>query len=109
MYVKRDLTGAVVAVSRDAEAGFDHLSDDHPELRAFLKALQAEVPNNLQESDLEMARVMEDLIYLLVERGTILFTDLPQPAQAKLLARREMREKVRGVDLLGDEDEGLGL
>jgi hypothetical protein len=35
--------------------------------------------------------VLEDLIDVLITRGVIQFTDLPEPAQAKLLERRETR------------------
>lgn len=110
MYIKRNADGAIVAVSKVAEPGIqEHLADDSAELQAFLQSLRSDTQLSLEESDQEMARVMEDLVYLLIEREIIRFTDLPQPAQAKMMARREMRDKVRGVDLLGDEDEGVGL
>lgn len=47
--------------------------------------------NPLSETDASLARVTEDLIHLLVDRGVIRFTDLPLAAQAKLLERHETR------------------
>ncbi len=65
--------------------------------------------NPLSESDADLARVTEDLVNLLVQKGVILFTDLPPAAQAKLLARQQTRVNLaNSLKLLGDEhDEGL--
>lgn len=74
--------------------------------------LPADAPNpaeELIESDASMVRVLEDLIDVLIQRGVIQFTDLPVPAQAKLLQRRENRAHLADrLDLLGDDgDNGL--
>jgi len=45
----------------------------------------------LSRSDTSLVRVLEDLIDVLINRGVIQFTDLPEAAQAKLLERREAR------------------
>jgi hypothetical protein len=52
-------------------------------------------------------RVLEDVIDLLVEKGVFRFTDLPAPAQEKLLSRRSLRSSLRGLNLLGEEGDGL--
>ncbi|MCO5356943.1 hypothetical protein [Acidovorax kalamii] len=63
-------------------------------------------PNPLSETDASLARVTEDLINLLVERGVIRFTDLPQAAQDKLLARQQTRSHLaNSLRLLSDEGE----
>ena len=56
-----------------------------------------------------MARVLEDLIDVLITRGHIQFTDLPDAAQAKLLERRQTRANLtHRLNLLPDEkDSGL--
>ena len=106
MYVKRNETGEIVAVSVSSIGEMlDELPDDSPELQMFLKgALNTDV-NSLEQSDQAMARVLEDVINLLVDQGTIRFTDLPQAAQLKLLSRREMRGQRQGMDLLDDEED----
>jgi hypothetical protein len=59
----------------------------------------------LDESDLAMARVLEDLVGVLVDKGVLRFTDLPEAAQKKLLARRGARTDVNGHSpLIGGED-----
>lgn len=47
--------------------------------------------NPLSQTDADLARVLEDLIDVLITRGVIQFTDLPEAAQVKLLERRETR------------------
>jgi len=59
----------------------------------------------LDESDLEMARITEDLIDLLIGRNIINFTDFPGMAQAKLITRRALRSNMSALtNLVGDEE-----
>ena len=60
----------------------------------------------LAQSDAELARVTEDLISVLVKKGTILFTDLPEAVQAKLLDREALRSKLElnKVSFLSDDE-----
>lgn len=52
---------------------------------------QPDKVNALSQSDTSLVRVLEDLIDVLINRGVIQFTDLPEAAQTKLLERRETR------------------
>ena len=65
--------------------------------------------NPLSESDTGLARVLEDLIDVLITRGHIQFTDLPQAAHVKLLERRQTRANLaHRLDLLpGERDSDL--
>ena len=63
----------------------------------------------LNQSDAALARVLEDLIDVLINRGVVQFTDLPDAAQAKLLERRQTRASMGNrLDLL-PEDGDTGL
>lgn len=63
-------------------------------------------PNSLSKTDIGLARVLEDLIEVLITRGHIQFTDLPEAAQAKLLERRQTRVNLsHRLDLLPDDGE----
>ena len=66
-------------------------------------------PHSLSETDTSLVRVLEDLIDVLITRGVIQFTDLPEAAQAKLTERRQTRASLgKRLDLLPDEgDRGL--
>ncbi len=63
----------------------------------------------LSQSDTGLARVLEDVIDVLINRGVIQFTDLPDQAQLKLLERRQTRASLANrLQLLPDEgDNGL--
>jgi hypothetical protein len=62
------------------------------------------VQQRLEQSDLQMARVMEDVINLLIDKSVIRFTDLPVAAQQKLLSRREVRDQVHDNFVWSDDD-----
>lgn len=105
MYIKRNVDGELIAISREASAGFaETLDDDAPELLAFLQRAKSAQQIALEQTDQTMARVLEDVVNLLVEQGVIRFTDLPDAAQHKLLNRRELRGKRQGIELLDDGD-----
>lgn len=51
----------------------------------------------LRESDRDVLRVMEDVISLLIERGVIDYTELPQAARDKLDIRALIRADLEGL------------
>ncbi len=65
------------------------------------------VQQELTESDASLARITEDLIDILIQRGVIQFTDFPAAAQAKLLQRRQTRVNLSKRLKLLDEGDGL--
>lgn len=71
------------------------------------EALTQDAEALLSQSDSAIARVLEDLVDVLITRGVIQFTDLPDAAQDKLLSRRQTRARLKdSLDLLPDEGEG---
>ena len=70
--------------------------------------IQPDKATALSQTDTSLVRVLEDLIDVLITRGVIQFTDLPEAAQAKLLERRETRASLNNrLQLLpmdGDND-----
>jgi len=62
----------------------------------------------METSDLELIRVLEDLIELLCDKHIISFTELPQTAQQKLTMRKKMRKHMGGLTgLIGEDEEGI--
>ncbi|MEW8057025.1 MAG: hypothetical protein AB2796_17055, partial [Candidatus Thiodiazotropha sp.] len=62
----------------------------------------------LSETDAGMIRIVEDLIALLIQKNLIMFTDLPNAAQQKILMRNQIRSVFQSGDpLLVDDDELL--
>lgn len=106
MYIKRSEAGVISAMSVSATQDTqEFIADDSAELQAYVQSLKPAQVTSLEQSDQAMARVLEDVVNLLVDQGTIRFTDLPQAAQAKLLSRRELRGQRQGMNLLDDGDD----
>ncbi len=107
-YVKRDGDGRIAAVYQTAAEGAEEqITADDEELREFLIGGEQETAakREFMESDLGLARVLEDLIDLLIEKGVFMFTDLPPAAQQKLLGRRGLRREFSYVETLFSPDE----
>ena len=107
-YVGRDAAGQISVVSdRLTDAAFDQVPPNDPELQAFLQdAGNDQARERLSESDLEMVRVIEDLVDVLIGKNVFNFTDLPRVAQKKLLDRRQLRRNLSVLtNLVGDADD----
>lgn len=111
-YVQRDDAGKIVAISiLETESAHEWLEEGSPELVDLLLSMASgmEVRGNsaaraLSESDQALVRVVEDVVDLLIEKNLLLFTDLPVPAQEKLLARRSLRKALNPLTLMKDDD-----
>lgn len=110
MYIKRDAVGKIIAIGKvQDESTSEFMDDEDPELQIFMRSLKTYQQQALAQTDKTMARVVEDVVNLLVEKNLIRFTDLPNAAQIKLLARRELRGRKLSVDLLDDGNDDLKL
>ncbi|TVP93355.1 MAG: tryptophan synthase subunit beta like protein [Pseudomonadaceae bacterium] len=106
MFIKRNPAGQIVSISQvhdDQHAEAVSLPND--EVDTFLQDSKSQGQAALQASDYELIRVLEDLIDLLSESGTIRFTDLPIEAQRKLLERKSIRKGSSRLKLLDDEND----
>jgi hypothetical protein len=101
-YVRRDGSGRIVAMSVAPLEGFEPVLADDAGLAEFELRADGALAR-LRESDMEVVRVLDDLIALLIEKNAIRFTDLPEPAQRKLMERRGLRERGAHLGLLGDD------
>lgn len=103
-FVKRDESGRIDAVSINESADFDEFVDaESAELEVFFENARPSA-DSLRESDSDLVRVLEDLIEMLTAKGVIMFTELPESAQQKILFRKRLRkDRTNALDLLGDE------
>jgi hypothetical protein len=106
-YVQRDAQGQLIRVEATAYAeATETLPADHHEIQAWYANEVVETSlKQLKQSDLEMIRVLDDLIQVLTSKGVIRVTDLPPAAQAKLMDRTQAREALGGLSQLIDDDE----
>ena len=106
MFVKRNASGDIVAISKMADGEIcEYLPDRARELEGFIQSDKDHHQQLLVQSDLDMARVLEDVVNLLIERHIIRFTDLPEAAQSKLLSRRHLRNRNKEIDLLDESED----
>ena len=109
-YVQRDQYNALVRVEAQAfSEATETLPADHHEIQAWFADDQIENSlKQLKSSDLEMIRVLDDLIHVLTSKGVIRITDLPPAAQAKFLERTQARAALGGLsELINDDETGL--
>ncbi len=95
-YVFKNAQGTVVAASTSENLGegWIFVKDNSREYLEFLEnSLAKNAP--FRESDIQLARVLEDLITILIERNIIRFTDFPQAAQKRLNDRQSMRKQTQ--------------
>jgi len=108
-FVHRDAEGTILAIYEEYMEGTEEVEPNDPALIDFVQRNlpQAETMLNDEwlQSDLALARVLEDLIEVLMEKKLILFTDFPEGAQQKLRERRGLRKELSYVEGLFGEDE----
>ena len=98
-YVRRNLSGLIDSLHRHPRSGDEFLADDHPEVQAFVgnaggPAQEGHTGNReFDRLDADFVRVLEDVIDTLIVKNILNITDLPEQAQAKLLARKSFRER----------------
>jgi hypothetical protein len=93
-YVRRNTaSGLIESLHRsDVGAGDEYLADDHPEVQAFV-GNAGDDRHKFDRLDADFVRVLEDVIDTLIVKHVLNLTDLPEQAQAKLLARKSFRER----------------
>ena len=107
LYVKRDEWGNLQRVESAAFEGMDgELAADDQAAQEWLTQQNAEQSLiQLKQSDLDMIRVLDDLITVLISKGVVRITDLPEAAQGKLVGRSKARDALGGLHRLINDDE----
>jgi len=112
-FVKRDKRGGVLALYRERSSeAQEYLPTEHPDVQQFAREPGAPSPQGRGEmsgTDLDMIRVYEDLIDILVSKRVVVLTDFPPAAQAKLVRRKRLRTSFSAITevLLPDDEGGL--
>jgi hypothetical protein len=106
-YVCRNEFGLIESLHRGSVQHSEFLADDHAEVQAFVGSLAPEA-QRFDRLDADFVRVIEDLIDTLISKNIVNITDLPEQAQAKLLARKSFRERVSQSSLHLFNSSGFG-
>ncbi|AYF87563.1 tryptophan synthase subunit beta [Pseudomonas sp. JS3066] len=106
VFVQRDEKGRVLRVEHEP---FDNMTQsmpaNDPEVQSWFasRSLHDHLLS-LQHSDLELVRVVEDLVQVLVTRGVMSYIDLPEAARRKLQQRAYARSQVVDLGALVPDD-----
>lgn len=104
-HATRNADGSLLALSRQPLPNGEFLDEHDPEVQQFLRSTPVEP--ELNASDVEFVRVIEDLIDTLIHKNVIRHTDLPVAVQKKLMLRKGLRNRMQGsLDLL-ENDQGV--
>ena len=111
-FITRNDQNKIIRIAHEAHCDHqERLAANHPDILQFLNEAQTHpsVIAKLQGSDTTLIRVLEDLVNLLVKKNLIQFTELPEAAQHKLMARKEFRSRLQqdtttSSTLLQDDD-----
>ena len=107
-FIRRDASGKIEAVGlvRTEDLG-EEIPLENADLQRFLaeNVIEAIGMKEWVASDLAFVRVVEDLLDVLIEKGTFRITDLPDAAQTKIMNRRGLRKHLAYVEsLFGGEE-----
>ena len=123
-YIQRDQHGEIVALTLEPSGSGEFFDASDMRVQSFLannlatasnpslnpaKPAEPEITRSLQQADLDMIRVIEDLIDLLEAKNILMFSELPIPVQNKLLKKRGHRQRLKGFagGLLAEVDDIL--
>jgi len=115
-YVARDEQGQIIDVKeQETESAYEQLPLDHPDLVSYLNtasgaaAQPEEIRAELEASDLEFVRVIEDVIAVLIDKRVFMLTDLPAAAQEKLARRYHLRSALSDLGGIISDHEDIML
>lgn len=105
-YIERDGKGEIIAIRKDAKGPGMEKKKLDDEIMNFLSSKEEVGKNLLNElaaTDLQIIRILEDLVDLLVKKNVIMFTELPEMAQLHLQRRQKMRKLIENESFIVDD------
>lgn len=111
-YVTRDTAGVIIALSQAPnDQATEWLDVNDQEVIAYMQRHSAhqhqQAKQALSTSDLEMIRVIEDVIDLLIAKQVLIYTELPDAVQQKLGTRKSLRQTLNELSNLIKDDPGI--
>lgn len=107
LYVERGEDGSIKGLySNPQPNATERKNSIDQDILDFLEknASQESWQTMLALSDLGFIRLLEDLVDLLIRKNVIIFTELPEKAQEKIMGRKKIREKYASQNNLVVDD-----
>lgn len=97
-YVTRNTAGEIHSVTYEADSdNHEYIDSKDGEFMSFLERTTSKEDaalHALYQSDRDIARITEDLIHLMIQKNLIVFTELPEAVQRKVLEREKLRSRL---------------
>jgi len=107
IYIERNEDNQINNIYFAPAPGLEEISLHDPKLKDFIET----APNSeeiiqkvLHQLDLDMVRVIEDVIDILIDKNIMLFTDLPEAVQNKILFKKRIRNLSNNNSIIEDEE-----
>ncbi|MDX1351840.1 MAG: hypothetical protein R3254_02440 [Thiomicrorhabdus sp.] len=107
LYIEKNSAGEIENIHFSPQENLEEISLHDPKLKAFIE----NAPNSdeiiqkvLNRLDLDMVRIIEDVIDILIDKNVMLFTDLPDPVQNKILFKKNIRNLSSNNSIIEDEE-----
>ena len=107
LYVERNDEGNIIALHNSPqENATEQKTSVDQEVLDFLEqnATSESWQTLLTISDMGFIRLLEDMVDLLIRKNVIIFTELPEKAQEKIMERKKIREKYATHSILTVDD-----
>lgn len=109
IYIKRNESDQIIDVCFDQNPGYEKSSIFSQEVKSFIlnSDNQETVKRIMTDLDLDMVRITEDVIDVLIKKEILLFTDFPEAVQNKLLFKRFLRQALsqnNGSSIMDEEE-----
>lgn len=106
VYVERNQKGEIISLCKNAETpGMECKLSVDTEILDFFDSVGScsERFQLLASTDATTARIVEDVVDLLVSKNLIMFTELPEEAQQKIRARKRIRKDIDQESIIVDD------
>lgn len=107
IYIKHNAQREIIDIQFTPETGYVQAGLFDQEVKAFLSNQQNEqlIKDILKQLDADMVRVIEDVVEILIDKGIMRFTDLPEPVQNKLMFKKSLRQSLNNETTFYDEED----
>ncbi len=104
VFVKRDVNNHIIAIfDKNTDEHCEELPPSNKEVLVFLTKCNVNDRADFLKADLDLIRVIEDLIQVLIAKNVIAITDFPIAAIEKLMSRSKIREQYKGISGIMDK------
>lgn len=107
IYIERNAQNDIENIHFAPGPNLEEISLHDPKLKQYIETStdsEELIQKVLNQLDLDMVRVIEDVIDILIDKNLMLFTDLPDPVQNKILFKKSIRNLSNNNSIIEDEE-----